>query len=135
MWNHHHSYLDISSSHSTTYQFICTSWVHRWLLSDLKCYVLIFQNAPFNSVIILHAVAHNPTGVDLTKDQWKEICRICKVCKDEHFCLNHLLFNLYSHIFIILWCIKIFSKQYTVINIISKSLFIELVQWVTNPVI
>ncbi|BFZ02343.1 hypothetical protein BsWGS_05382 [Bradybaena similaris] len=35
-------------------------------------------NAPPNSVIILHAVAHNPTGVDLTKDQWKEICTICK---------------------------------------------------------
>ncbi|CAG5136005.1 unnamed protein product, partial [Candidula unifasciata] len=35
-------------------------------------------SAPPNSVIILHAVAHNPTGVDLTQEQWKEICEICK---------------------------------------------------------
>ena len=27
-----------------------------------------------NSVVIFHAVAHNPTGVDPTQEQWKEIC-------------------------------------------------------------
>eukprot|EP00088_Acartia_fossae_P007121 TRINITY_DN1330_c0_g1_i15.p1 TRINITY_DN1330_c0_g1~~TRINITY_DN1330_c0_g1_i15.p1 ORF type:complete len:1382 (-),score=561.93 TRINITY_DN1330_c0_g1_i15:398-4543(-) len=36
------------------------------LLEDLEA-------APENSVIILHACAHNPTGVDPTKDQWKQI--------------------------------------------------------------
>jgi aspartate aminotransferase len=36
------------------------------------------SNAPANSVIILHAVAHNPTGVDLTKEQWKQTCALCK---------------------------------------------------------
>ncbi|XP_071947669.1 aspartate aminotransferase, cytoplasmic-like [Antedon mediterranea] len=32
--------------------------------------------APEGAVIILHACAHNPTGVDLTTDQWKKIAEI-----------------------------------------------------------
>nr|CAH0110435.1 unnamed protein product [Daphnia galeata] len=36
------------------------------LMEDLR-------NAPANSVILLHACAHNPTGVDPTQDQWKQI--------------------------------------------------------------
>lgn len=34
--------------------------------------------APEGSVIILHVCAHNPTGVDPTQDQWKEIAQICR---------------------------------------------------------
>ena len=30
-------------------------------------------NAPEGSVVILHACAHNPTGVDLNKPQWNEL--------------------------------------------------------------
>lgn len=29
-------------------------------------------------VILLHACAHNPTGVDPTKDQWKAIADVCE---------------------------------------------------------
>jgi len=39
------------------------------MIEDLK-------NAPAKSVIILHAVAHNPTGVDPTKEQWKAIADV-----------------------------------------------------------
>jgi aspartate/tyrosine/aromatic aminotransferase len=31
-----------------------------------------------NSVVLLHTVCHNPTGVDLTKSEWKEISSIIK---------------------------------------------------------
>ncbi|KAK3877354.1 hypothetical protein Pcinc_017928 [Petrolisthes cinctipes] len=34
------------------------------------------SNAPENSVIILHACAHNPTGVDPTQEQWKKIADV-----------------------------------------------------------
>lgn len=37
------------------------------------------RNAPPNSVIILHACAHNPTGVDPTQDQWKQIADLIEV--------------------------------------------------------
>ena len=30
------------------------------------------------SVILLHVCAHNPTGVDPTHDQWKQICEVMK---------------------------------------------------------
>jgi len=29
-------------------------------------------------VVILHAVAHNPTGVDPTEEQWKTIADVCE---------------------------------------------------------
>jgi len=35
------------------------------------------NNAPENSCVILHAVAHNPTGVDPTPEQWETICQTC----------------------------------------------------------
>ncbi|KAI5694306.1 hypothetical protein M8J75_014655 [Diaphorina citri] len=35
-------------------------------------------NAPDNSVIILHACAHNPTGCDPTEDQWKQLAQLFK---------------------------------------------------------
>lgn len=34
--------------------------------------------APNGSVILLHACAHNPTGVDPTTDQWKSISQLIK---------------------------------------------------------
>lgn len=37
------------------------------------------SNASVNSVVILHACGHNPTGLDLTKEQWRKIAEIIKV--------------------------------------------------------
>ena len=39
--------------------------------------------APERSIILLHACAHNPTGVDPTLDQWKEIAEIIR--QKNHF--------------------------------------------------
>ncbi|KAI8631944.1 PLP-dependent transferase [Xylariaceae sp. FL1651] len=41
------------------------------------------HGAPDRSVILLHACAHNPTGVDPTFDQWKEIAVIMR--QKNHF--------------------------------------------------
>lgn len=41
------------------------------------------QSAPERSVILLHACAHNPTGVDPTREQWKEIAAVMKT--KNHF--------------------------------------------------
>ncbi|KAG7099270.1 Aspartate aminotransferase, mitochondrial [Marasmius oreades] len=41
------------------------------LKADLKA-------APENSIVLLHACAHNPTGVDPTHEQWKDISDIVK---------------------------------------------------------
>lgn len=41
------------------------------MLADLKA-------AEEGSVICLHACAHNPTGVDPSKEDWKKICEVVK---------------------------------------------------------
>ena len=41
------------------------------MLEDLKA-------ADKGSIFVLHTVAHNPTGVDPTQDQWKRIAEVCK---------------------------------------------------------
>ncbi|KAN0060402.1 aspartate transaminase aat1 [Thecaphora frezii] len=46
------------------------------MLDDIKA-------APAKSIILLHACAHNPTGVDPTQEQWKQISDILK--EKEHF--------------------------------------------------
>ncbi|XP_023238600.1 aspartate aminotransferase, cytoplasmic-like, partial [Centruroides sculpturatus] len=45
---------------------------------NVTCPRLFFENAPEDSVFILHACAHNPTGVDPTEEQWKEIAKVMK---------------------------------------------------------
>ena len=34
--------------------------------------------APAGTIVALHACCHNPTGVDLSIEQWREVARICK---------------------------------------------------------
>ncbi|KAK8210153.1 Aspartate aminotransferase, cytoplasmic [Zalaria obscura] len=41
------------------------------------------ESAPEGSIILLHACAHNPTGVDPTQDQWKELATLMK--QKSHF--------------------------------------------------
>jgi aromatic-amino-acid transaminase len=37
-----------------------------------------FKGLAPNSVVVLHACCHNPTGVDLTVEQWKEVVAVCQ---------------------------------------------------------
>jgi aspartate aminotransferase len=46
------------------------------LVADLKA-------APLGSVFLFHACAHNPTGIDPTPEQWKEISKVVK--EQNHF--------------------------------------------------
>ncbi|KAM0754790.1 aspartate aminotransferase [Meredithblackwellia eburnea MCA 4105] len=41
-----------------------------------EAYLDFLRNVPHQSVILVHACAHNPTGVDPTPEQWKEIVNI-----------------------------------------------------------
>eukprot|EP01133_Synstelium_polycarpum_P001140 gene1140-1302_t len=43
------------------------------------------QAAPNGSIILLHACAHNPTGVDPSMAQWKQLSALCK--EKNHFVL------------------------------------------------
>ncbi|CAG9955704.1 unnamed protein product [Clonostachys rosea f. rosea IK726] len=45
---------------------------------DMASYRNMLQTVPPGSVILLHACAHNPTGCDPNKDEWREIGQIMK---------------------------------------------------------
>jgi aspartate aminotransferase, mitochondrial len=50
---------------------------------DFEGMVADIKGAPKGSIFLLHACAHNPTGVDPTPEQWKEISKAVK--SGEHF--------------------------------------------------
>ena len=45
---------------------------------DLDGMLADLSAAPDNSVFVLHTVAHNPSGVDPTEEQWKKIADLCE---------------------------------------------------------
>ena len=45
---------------------------------DVESYYSMLRRAEPNSVVILHACAHNPTGCDPSREQWREIARLMK---------------------------------------------------------
>jgi len=36
-----------------------------------------FEQMPAGSIVVLHVCCHNPTGIDLTTDQWKQVVQRC----------------------------------------------------------
>ncbi|KAG1685240.1 Aspartate aminotransferase, cytoplasmic [Nymphon striatum] len=58
-------------------------WDANKLCLDLDGMLEDLRNAPDGSVVLLHACAHNPTGIDPTKDQWKKIAEVIK--EKNHF--------------------------------------------------
>ncbi|XP_050436966.1 aspartate aminotransferase, cytoplasmic [Adelges cooleyi] len=72
--NHHLIFMSSGFKEARKYRYwdeITKSINTEALYDDLR-------NAPEHSVIILHGCAHNPTGLDPTKDQWKKIAEIMK---------------------------------------------------------
>lgn len=45
---------------------------------DVKGMIDDLTAAPDQSIVLLHACAHNPTGVDPTQDQWKQLSQVIK---------------------------------------------------------
>lgn len=52
---------------------------------DMKGWLDVLQNSPDKTAFLLHACAHNPTGLDPTQDQWSELAEVMKK-------KNHLAF-------------------------------------------
>lgn len=48
-----------------------------------KPFLDTLNTIPARSVVLLHACAHNPTGVDPTKEQWEQICDV--ILKKGHY--------------------------------------------------
>ncbi|GAB4824865.1 L-asparaginase 1 [Ancistrocladus abbreviatus] len=72
--NHHNIWRDARVPQKTFHYYHPES---RGL--DFAAMLEDIKNAPNGSFLLLHACAHNPTGVDPTEEQWKEISNIIKV--------------------------------------------------------
>jgi len=57
----------------------------------LQFRLIHLQNATAGSIILLHACAHNPTGVDPTLDQWERILQLIK--SRMHFCFFDMAYQ------------------------------------------
>ncbi|XP_059485108.1 aspartate aminotransferase, cytoplasmic [Neocloeon triangulifer] len=70
--NHNLIFVNAGFTEPRTYRY----WKPETRGLDFEGMIEDLRNAPENSVIILHACAHNPTGVDPTPDQWKLIADV-----------------------------------------------------------
>jgi aspartate aminotransferase len=60
-------------------------WDPKTLGLDLSGLLADIKSKPEGSVVLLHSCAHNPTGVDPTLEQWKQISKVC--LEKGHFVL------------------------------------------------
>ncbi|KAL4764806.1 pyridoxal phosphate-dependent transferase [Aspergillus foveolatus] len=73
-WSNHH--LLFSSLGFTVNQFNYYNSATRSL--NIDAYLAALRSADHGSVVVLHACAHNPTGLDPNFEQWKKIGNIIK---------------------------------------------------------
>ncbi|XP_038208942.1 aspartate aminotransferase, cytoplasmic-like isoform X2 [Zerene cesonia] len=70
--NHHLVFVNSGFTSPRSYRY----WNPKTLAIDFDGMIEDLQSAPENSVIILHACAHNPTGIDPTQEQWIKIADV-----------------------------------------------------------
>ena len=49
------------------------------------------RNAPLYSIVIFHACAHNPTGMDPSREQWKILAKVSFYSLNFRFSFKNLL--------------------------------------------
>jgi len=79
-WGTHNSIMDHAGVPYGAYRY----WNAAGRDLDLAGMLADIGDAPDGSVMLLHAAAHNPTGVDPTKEQWDQIMELCK--QKKHLC-------------------------------------------------
>merc|ERR1712021_249141 len=79
-WGTHNSIMDQAGVSYKPYRY----WNKEGRNLDLEGMLADLQAAPEGSIVMLHAAAHNPTGVDPTADQWDQIKAVC--AERNHVC-------------------------------------------------
>lgn len=76
--NHHQIFTNVGLS-LANYPY----WQPSTRGLDINGMLQALETAPEHSIVLLHACAHNPTGVDPTREQWKQIAEVMK--RKSHF--------------------------------------------------
>ncbi|WVZ20846.1 hypothetical protein V8G54_008168 [Vigna mungo] len=74
-WGNHHKVFNLAGLSVKTYRYYAPATRgldFEGLLEDLG-------SAPSGSIVLLHACAHNPTGVDPTLEQWEQIRQLIRL--------------------------------------------------------
>ena len=78
-WANHKALLKDAGLEVLTYKYYKPETVgldFEGMIADLKA-------APSQSIVLLHSCAHNPTGIDPTEEQWKQISDVVK--EKQHY--------------------------------------------------
>lgn len=73
-WGNHNALLKMAGFEVRGYRYYdaaTNSVDFNGMIEDLKA-------LPAKSLIVLHSCCHNPTGYDLTPDQWKQVIEVCQ---------------------------------------------------------
>lgn len=73
-WSNHHQVFSSLGFECETFQYYNAETKDV----DIESYYSMLKSANPNSVVIIHVCAHNPTGCDPSKAQWRELADIFK---------------------------------------------------------
>lgn len=73
-WENHRGVFESAGFTVTTY----TYYDPKTHGLDFGGMITSLKGTPDRSIVLLHACCHNPTGVDLTHQQWEEVVALCK---------------------------------------------------------
>ncbi|KAJ5673287.1 pyridoxal phosphate-dependent transferase [Penicillium longicatenatum] len=73
-WANHHTIWELAGVRRKSYPY----YDSKTKSFDFEGTLRTLSSADKNDVVILHACAHNPTGADPTKEQWKLLAELCK---------------------------------------------------------
>ncbi|EDO17098.1 hypothetical protein Kpol_1025p18 [Vanderwaltozyma polyspora DSM 70294] len=80
-WPNHKNVFETQGLKTSAYPY----WNDADKSLDLEGFVRSIKDAPSGSIFLLHACAHNPTGLDPTKEQWGTI--LDEIAKKGHIAL------------------------------------------------
>lgn len=73
-------------------------------------FLAVPQSAPKGSVFLLHACAHNPTGVDPTPEQWKALSKAMK--EKGHFPFFDMAYQVrWKELGLVVWEVRVAWKS------------------------
>jgi aspartate/tyrosine/aromatic aminotransferase len=75
-WQTHFGIFQDAGIETETYSYLDSTGLgldFEGMLTDL-------YNCPEGSVVLLHMCAHNPTGIDPSEQQWRDILEVIRYC-------------------------------------------------------
>ncbi len=73
-WENHRAIFEMAGFDVITYAY----YNAQTRLADVTAMVKSLNNMPEHTIVVLHACCHNPTGADLTREDWQKVVEVCK---------------------------------------------------------